>query len=285
MVSLVAILVWRLPSYIVFPVWLFFAALDGAFLSSVFFKVPQGAWFTLMLAIILAAFLSLWRFGKEAQWREESQNQLSSSALLQLRDHGPESLTFVSGGLPVSIVPGLGIFFDKSGNISELPPCFAQFVTKFAARPAVIVFFHMRPLPLPSIPADERYIVVRSSKIPACYHATIRHGYMDDVLHDGLARELVGQIERAVSRPTPTVEIRSELSTIRKATASQMIFVLGKEFLKIRPPTGRYYSPWDSIRVGLLWIFLLVRENSRTKLADLDMDADKLIEVGFITKI
>jgi len=35
----------------------------------------------------------------------------------------------------------------------------------------------------------------------------------------------------------------------------------------------------------LLSAFLWIRENSRTKLADLDIDADQLIEVGFVKEI
>jgi KUP system potassium uptake protein len=35
--------------------------LDGLYLSSALTKVPDGAWFTLLLAILLASFFSLWR--------------------------------------------------------------------------------------------------------------------------------------------------------------------------------------------------------------------------------
>ncbi|PNY25647.1 Potassium transporter 5 [Tolypocladium capitatum] len=278
MVALVAILVWRLPLYVVLPIWLFFGALDGAFLSSVFEKVPDGAWFTLMLALILSSVFTLWRFGKEAQWRVES-DQLSPAALV---DAGNASRMAI-GGVPISTVPGLGIFFDKAGNPAHLPPCFAHFVTKFAVRPAVIVFFHMRPLPVPSVPADERYIVTRMPVIASCYSVTLRHGYTDDVLQPGMARDLVTHIEFALSRTRRTDP--AELETLRAASLSQMVYVLGKESLKIRAAGARTNRAWGFFRTVLLWAFLWIRENSRTKLADLDIDADKLIEVGFVKEI
>ena len=282
---MVAIIVWRLPFYVVLPVWLIFAALDGAFLSSVFFKVPQGAWFTLMLAIILASFFTLWRFGKEEQWKAESRDQLSPRSLLDFTDPSSISLASAFGGLPVSTVPGLGIFFDKAGDNARLPPCFAQFVTKFAARPAVIVLFHMRPLPLPTIALDERYVVTRTSKIPGCYSVSLRHGYTDHVLHDGMARELVGQIELAVSRSGSSSETQAELEQLRAAYNSQMVYILGKETLKIRMPEKGFRSPMGFVRAGFLWLFLWVRENSRSKLAELDIDTNKVIEVGFVKEI
>lgn len=46
MVTLVAILVWRIKPYFVFII----ACLDGKFLSSALTKVPDGAWFTMLLA-------------------------------------------------------------------------------------------------------------------------------------------------------------------------------------------------------------------------------------------
>ncbi|KAL7917202.1 potassium transporter domain-containing protein [Trichoderma austrokoningii] len=238
MVAFVAILVWRLPFYIVIPVWLIFAALDGAYLSSVLLKVPQGAWFTIVLAIILCSIFTVWRFGKEAQWKAESLDQLTLAALM-------------FGSTPVSTVPGLGIFFDKAGDPKHLPPCFAHFVIKFAARPSVIIFFHMRPLAVPSVPLEEQYIITHSNGLINCYNVTLRHGYMDNVLHPGLARELVGQIELTIScgrRPNA-----AELETLRAAYGSQMVYILGKEAMKVKRGISR-----TSCITGYLRSFVLL---------------------------
>jgi KUP system potassium uptake protein len=252
--------------------------------------VPDGAWFTLVLAFILASIFSLWRFGKETQWRAESKHLLTPSALL---DAAPSSTTGNSssialkpafGGLTISTVPGLGIFFDKAGDPASLPPCFAEFVKKFAARPAVVVFFHMRPLPKPSVPQNERYIVTRMAGMASCYNVTLRHGYTDDVLHPDMARDLVTQIELAISRAPQTGALNEELKHLRSSYTSQMVYILGKEVMKIRN-SGARFSPWGLLRHFFLWIFLWLRENSRTKLADMNIDADKLIEVGFVKEI
>jgi KUP system potassium uptake protein len=190
-VSLVAILVWRLPALLVAPVFLVFLALDGAYLSAVLTKVPEGAWFTFLLALLLSSVFILWRFGKEAQWRAEAGDRVAPAGLLTSRPSTddeaarrpptPTRLTDEFGGLEVSTVPGLGVFFDKKGEPEFLPPSFSQFVRKFAARPRVVVFFHMRPLPVPSVPAAERYVVTRVRGVEAAYAVVLRHGYMDDV--------------------------------------------------------------------------------------------------------
>ncbi|WKT53986.1 Potassium transporter [Fusarium oxysporum f. sp. vasinfectum] len=286
MVSLVAILVWRFPAYLVLPVWLVFASLDGAFLSSVYEKVPEGAWFTLLLAFILSCLFTLWRFGKECQWKAESLDQLSPQALLYPTtavSKVPAALTSAFGGTPISIVPGLGIFFDKSGIFNTLPPSFVQFIIKFAARPAVVVLFNMRPLPVPTVPMTDRYIIRRVSEIDSCYAVTLRHGYKDNVLYPGLARDVVEQIALSIARGRHNDVTTAELDMLRSSRNSPTVYILGKETMKI----GRssVLSPKTYIRSWLLWLFLWLRENSRTKLADLDIDADKVVEVGFIKEL
>jgi KUP system potassium uptake protein len=60
-----------------------------------------------------------------------------------------------------------------------------------------------------------------------------------------------------------------------------VVYIIGKEVMKVR----RAKSVKGFFRFMVLEIFLWIRENSRTKLADLDIDADSLVEVGFVKKI
>ncbi|KAH7139760.1 potassium transporter 8 [Dactylonectria estremocensis] len=285
MVSLVAILVWRVPSFVVIPIFLVFAALDGAFMSSVLTKVPDGAWFTLLLAFILSSIFILWRFGKEAQWSAESLDCLLPSDVLSDSDSVGSSrttrLTEAFGSTPISTVPGLGVFFDKSGDASVLPVSFAHFVLKFAARPAVLIFFHMRPLPVPFVEISDRFVVTRTSGIVNCYNVVLRHGYADDVVRPGMARDLVAQVELAISKVA--APDAAELKALREAYSSQIVYVLGKETMKIKRD-GRS-KVWATTRWILLEIFLWIRENSRTKMANVNIDVDRLVEVGFLKEI
>ncbi|KAF5592010.1 potassium uptake [Fusarium subglutinans] len=285
MVSLVAILVWRLPAYIVVPLWLVFASLDAAFLSAVYEKVPDGAWFTLLLAFILSYLFTLWRFGKECQWQAESHDQLSPQALLlpTTATKGTVALSSTFDGTPISTVPGLGIFFDKSGIANSLPPSFFQFVIKFAARPAVVVLFNMRPLPVPTVTMTDRYVIRHVSEIDSCYAVTLRHGYTDSILYPGLAQDIVQQIVLSIARGRRNNTTDAELDLVQSSRKSPAVYILGKETIKIGWPSVR--SPKAYLRSWLLWIFLWFRENSRTKLADIDIDADKVIEVGFIKEL
>ena len=287
MVALVAIVIWKINILIVLLVFLVFGMLDGVYLSSALTKVPTGAWFTIVLSAILSTIFVLWRFGKEQQWSAEGSDRFQPEHLLEKPSHlGETKLTTAFGGGTISNVNGVGIFFDKVGDM--VPIVFAQFVRKFSCRPEIIVFFHMRPLSTPSIPESEKYIIQRTA-IPGCYRLTIRHGYTDNVVTPDLGRLIVEQLILYITRDNSSApenassvehspEIQAELEILTKAAEEQMVYVMGKEQMKIKEGTNIF-------RRAVLWTFLWIRENSRTKMADMNIPFDNLVEVGFVKEI
>jgi KUP system potassium uptake protein len=169
----------------------------------------------------------------------------------------------------------------------------------------------MRPLSVPSVPDTERYIIQRTS-IPSCYRITIRHGYTDDIITPSIGSTLISQLilfitrdpstftglqsqvaSKSASRRSPnsnspassvihTPAIQAELDKINNAMNSQVVYVLGKEQMKIKKGK-RSLGGWA--RGVVLWVFLWIRENSRGKMADLDLPMEGLVEVGFVKEI
>lgn len=299
MVSLVALIIWRINALVVLFVFLVYILLDAAFLSSALHKVPQGAWFTLVLSFVLSLIFILWRWGKEQQWTAEAADRISSSDLLagptegsQATDDGQQApqLTLAPeyGGGSITPAPGIGIFFDKVGGTGDaIPKVLTQFVRKFKTRPRVIVFFHMRPLSQPTVSPDQRFVVTRvTSRLPSCYRMTLRHGYLDDVLTPDLARIIVLELMLYITRGALDLSegerpphIREEMATLRSAQEEQMVYLIGKQTMRILHSRGTIF------RRLALGAFLWIRENSRTKLEDLDIDPDNLVEVGFVKGI
>jgi KUP system potassium uptake protein len=196
MVSLVALIVWRIHPAIVFFPWLAISCLDGLYLSSALTKVPDGAWFTLTLATVLACLFILWRFGKEQQWAAEASDRFPTTHLVQNTKSGI-CLTPQFGGASISTVKGFGIFFDKAGETT--PAVFTHFLSKLVAAPEVMVFFHLRPLEVPSVAPENRYHVSRLA-IPNCYRLIVRHGFMDAVITPDLASLVLEQVRDFVIR-------------------------------------------------------------------------------------
>ncbi|KAI1500058.1 potassium uptake protein [Biscogniauxia marginata] len=205
MVTLVSLIVWRLSPLVVFIPWLFFATVDCLYLSSALTKVPDGAWFTITIAGILAFISLLWRFGKENQWRAEAEDRFRPSQLVRKDSKGDLTLGARWGGGSVTRIRGLGIYFDKTGVLT--PTVFTQFVSKFGAVPDLAVFFHLHPVEAPS--ADgERYVVSRlGAAIPGCYRLVVRHGFMDEVITPDLAALVYEQIRSYIVRQAGTTRL------------------------------------------------------------------------------
>lgn len=185
MVSLAAIIVWRIKPYYVFLPWLTIACMDGTFLSSALTKVPDGAWFTLTLATVLASCFILWRFGKEQQWAAEAEDRFPTSHFVREDKNGDYKLTGRYGGEVLSTTKGFGIFFDKAGETT--PIVFSQFIGKLVSAPEIIVFFHMRPIETPTVSEEDRYTITRLA-LRDCYRVVVRHGYMDQVITPDLSK-------------------------------------------------------------------------------------------------
>lgn len=198
MVTLVALIVWRIPPWVVCLPWLFFACFDGLYLSSALNKVPDGAWFTLTLSAILASLFLLWRFGKENQWKAEAEDRFRLNHLVVKDPEGKLRLTPRWGGDQLSQIRGLGIFFDKTGVMT--PAVFTQFASKFVAVMDVTVFFHLHPVEAPTVPEDERYAVSKFTTIPGCYRLVVKHGFMDEIISPDLAALIYEKVRAFVIR-------------------------------------------------------------------------------------
>ena len=345
MVSLVALIIWRLHFLIVIAGFLVFGTLDGLYLSSALTKVPNGAWFTLCLAVLLSSVFVLWRYGKENQWHAEGEDRVSPSQLLtelpkDAEEDGDAPLLHLSpsmGGALVSRLRGVGVFFDKTGSPNGTPLVFIHFLQKFQAAPAVVVFFHIRPLSTPTVAPEDRFSVARcftrtrsESPLHDFYRVTIRHGYADEVITSDLGLLIYDNVrnfiihERAPStNPTPLPEsastpeesstsssdpvnttttlpvnisasefansskqqhVRRSLATLQSAYEDQVVHIVGKEQMRIRELHG-----WGNVsgacRKIALATFLWLRSNTGSKVANMNIDVDKLVEVGFVKVI
>lgn len=207
---------------------------------------------------------------------------------------------------------------------------FSQFIRKLVTAPEVIVFFHLRPLEVPSVAYEDRYHVSRLA-IPNCYRLVVRHGYMDEVITPDLALLIFEKVRNHIvsraldregegrsasgtdansapdvtkvnakiavsekdasvpsssaanARPgaTPAASVSSttsRLTALERAFNHEVLYIIGKEQMKVKPGTNIF-------RKALLRAFLFIRENTRTKIASLDVDRDRVIEVGFVKDV
>ncbi|KAK6842032.1 hypothetical protein PG989_009434 [Apiospora arundinis] len=72
--------------------------------------------------------------------------------------------------------------------------------------------------------------------------------------------------------------VRSELAQLDRSYAAKVMYVVGKEQMKIKQDTSIF-------RRIILTTFLWIRENTRAKIANLRLSMDRVVEVGFVKEI
>ena len=82
----------------------------------------------------------------------------------------------------------------------------------------------------------------------------------------------------AINTDNLDAETVSELGRLEHAFNTQSLYIIGKESLKVKEGTGLF-------RRFLLEFFVFLRENTRTKIANLRVPIDKVGEVGFVKDI
>lgn len=328
MVSLVALVVWQINIVFVLTGFIIFGLLDGLYLSSALTKVPDGAWFTVCLAVLLSIIFVLWRYGKENQWHAEASDRISTRHLLMLDpESSDEADSTDSTGLrlrtnkaPITKLKGVGIFYDKTGSPQSTPTVFVHFLQKFQAAPSVIVFFHLRPLSRPTVPLEERFSVTRCwagngwpDHFPNFFRVTIRHGYADQGMSENIGLSIYENIRsfiirEAASSTAPPLSaevsddekqsnegakdvhmqdeqrheaVRHNLAVLQAAYEKQVVHIVGKEQMRIDEVKQCRAWPRKLVLAAFLWL----RSNTGSKVANMNLDIEKLVEVGFVKAI
>lgn len=302
MIALVALIVWRLHWLLVFAVWLPIVTLDGLFMTAVMTKVPNGAWSTLMLAVVLSSIFVLWRYGKEKQWSAEGRDRSDLTAIVLKAKDGEWKLAPEMGGRQLTHIKGISIFFDKAGNM--VPTVYEEFLRKFEARAEVEVFLHFRSLIIPHVLEEEKFSVARTS-LPNCYRMVVRHGYNDVVVTENLGDLVYSELRKyitqswlqnapAIANHSSSVEpsvansagtsaddrkVAKRLEVLDQAYAAQTVYIVGKEQLRLLRSTN------NIVKWTILNVFLWLRDNTRAKVASMKIPVDKLVEVGFVKEM
>ncbi|KAL4202659.1 hypothetical protein AMTRI_Chr02g264740 [Amborella trichopoda] len=167
LMALVIIFVWQRSIFWAFIFLLFFGCIECFYLSASIIKVPQGGWVPLVLSAVFMAVMYIWHYGTRRKYLFDVQNKVSMKWILTL---GPS--------LGIVRVPGIGLIYTEL--VTGVPAIFSHFVTNLPAFHQVLVFICVKSVPVPYVPAEERYLVGRiGPKAYRMYRCIVRYGYKD----------------------------------------------------------------------------------------------------------
>ncbi|KLJ10782.1 hypothetical protein EMPG_13860 [Blastomyces silverae] len=313
LVALVSTIIWNVHVLIVMPIFLFFVSIDGLFVSSALYKVPSGGWFTIAMAAILTSTLLTWNYGEECQLEADRDDSSLSRARVFADTNGTLFIREGAKHLEVKTMRGIGIFLVETDLNS--PPVFDHFLRKFEASHEITALLHINHIPQYHVVPKNRF---RSSAtaIRGVYRVTLRLGYGDTINWTTFEQLLIDELETLISSggaspptdPDPDLDFHHQdktpspsphsapsssgedipMSTIHAKTRHEQLpppdleaitqkpitYIIGRDKLFIKEES-------NFVRRAMLTVFVAVKNQQRTKLSQLKVPVDRLVEIGF----
>ncbi|CCG21009.1 Hak1 potassium transporter [Candida orthopsilosis Co 90-125] len=196
-------------------------------------KVPHGAWFPLMMAVLFSTFLTIWRWARSRKVDQEIHQQvkiadlypffqaksvtvdLSGDLDLSTRGRSRERVTVIPQPARNQVITkygtqvlqkhlGVGFMYVNSlltNSPNTLPQLYAKIIQNFASIPNNLVFVGVRVLSIPYV-VDHQRFVLAPMKLPGHHKCIVRFGFMEEIQ---MSQELIKSIMQ--SMPIPEVVI------------------------------------------------------------------------------
>ncbi|KAF5742368.1 hypothetical protein HS088_TW09G00413 [Tripterygium wilfordii] len=169
---LIMLLVWRWHWVIVLLFTSLSLIVEGTYFSSVIFKVNQGGWVPLVIAVAFFIVMSIWHYGTVKRYEYELHSKVSLAWILGL-----------GSSLGLVRVPGIGLVYTELAN--GVPHIFSHFITNLPAIHSVVVFVCVKNLPVYTVPEGERFLIRRIGPPDFfMFRCVARYGYKDLHLKD-----------------------------------------------------------------------------------------------------
>ncbi len=192
---------WGKPLWLVVTGAAAFLAVDLLFLAANLTKFVHGAWFSLLVGVLLFTVLTTWRRGRQlVSARRERQEGCLRTFVDELHRRQP----------PLRRAPGTAVFLNRSKATTPLAMRANVEHNQILHEQVVILSIETRPVP--SVAADERFAVDDLGySDDGISHLTARFGYMEQPDVPAALRQAA---EGSLALPVDAEEASYFLSTI-----------------------------------------------------------------------
>uniref|UniRef100_J3MXZ2 Potassium transporter n=1 Tax=Oryza brachyantha TaxID=4533 RepID=J3MXZ2_ORYBR len=271
LLTLVMIIIWRTPLVLAGLYFIPFFIMEGAYVSAVFTKIPEGGWLPFAVSIILALIMFGWYYGRQRKTEYEMTNKVSLEHLGELLAR-PE----------VQRVPGLCFFYSNTQD--GLTPVLGHYIKNMSSLHTVTIFVTLRYLLVAKVDQSER-ILIRRLGPNGVYGCTVQYGYADSLTLEGgddLAAQVMNclrwhiQMDSAGRRPPVSVE--EEMARLEAARLAGVVHVRGKMRFHVGEDAGWF----DRIMLGF---YEFLHGVCRPALPVLGMPLQQRVEIGMLYKV
>ncbi|KAI4326289.1 hypothetical protein MLD38_031618 [Melastoma candidum] len=200
LMSLVIALYWEKSPALAVCFLVSFGFIEVVYLSACLCNFHLGSWYIILLSAMSLTVMLAWYYGTVKKYKFNLENRVSTEWLAGL---GP--------GLGISRVPGIG--FTHTDIVTGIPSFFSHFVTNIPAFHQILIFVSFKPMPLPYVAPEQRFLIGRvGSREHGIFRCIVRYGYRDHVRDTyDFEDEIISSIGEFISLekhsyedPTPT---------------------------------------------------------------------------------
>ncbi|KAF0921279.1 hypothetical protein E2562_003087, partial [Oryza meyeriana var. granulata] len=179
LLTLVMIIIWRTPLVLAGLYFVPFFIMEGAYVSAVVTKIPEGGWLPFAVSIFLALIMFGWYYGRQRKIEYEMTNKVSLERLGELLARHE-----------VQRVPGLCFLYS---NIQDgLTPIIGHYIKNMSSLHTVTIFVTLMYLLVTKVDESERILIKRLGP-KGVYGCTVQFGYADNLSLEG-SDDLAAQV-------------------------------------------------------------------------------------------
>ncbi|MCO5552730.1 hypothetical protein L7F22_006247 [Adiantum nelumboides] len=176
LLSLIMLLIWQTPIYLILPFAIIFVSLEGLYFSSNLYKFVEGGFIPVTFASFLLVIMLVWHYVSTKKYQFEANHTLPAEEVLQ---------TMKTTLDDYAVVPGVSLVFTH--QMRRVPPIYHHFLNNVHAMHAVVVLVTIKVLPVACVPEEERFLgrkvgIVHDTDgkpMHVMYRCVARYGYLE----------------------------------------------------------------------------------------------------------
>ncbi|PKA53932.1 putative potassium transporter 17 [Apostasia shenzhenica] len=264
LLTLVMIIVWRVPYILALLYFVPFVILEGVYVSAVFIKILEGGWFPFAISVVLAFIMFAWYHGRQKKIEYELANKMSM-----------DSLSNLMSSLEVQRVPGLCFFYSKIDD--GFATIVGNYIRNMRSLHKVTVFTTLRYRLVAKVNTNER-IIIRKLGIDGLYGCVIQYGYADSFYEerDDFVSQVLNRLQEYVrwnSDGESPNSVEEEISQLTNAEVVGLVHVHGKARFHI----GSLTNLTDKVLLGF---YEFLHGNCRSALPSIGIPLQQRMEIG-----
>lgn len=240
---------WKITLYVIV-----FCTIDLSFFGTCLLKIPEGGWVPLLIGVLFATVMWVWKLGREAVEEANQSTALSYGSLKTLLHK-----------YQVNRVPSTGVFL--SSRYDQTPQSISVLLPCTRSLPSPTIFLTVKYVPVPYVAEIDRIAMHFVPELEGVTYAVVLYGFAEVPNVSQVVQQIINTKQLPGGKDSP----RNSLDLL----TPPIKYYLSRE--RIVPNSNR----WVGHKIWVkLYEFLLM--NSRSKADVFTIAPQEIVDIGYM---